>query len=176
MVRLAILVALTLTCGAVLGAEPLAPLVGRAHVIDGDTLDLRAPDQPPSPQPGVATAHAIRIRLNAIDAPEAKQTCRDEERRVFACGAEAAAALRRLVEGQSLRCEPRYLDRYGRTVATCYLGDVDVGQAMVRAGEAIAFRKYGMQYVPDEDETRAARRGLWRGEFTMPAEWRRGER
>jgi endonuclease YncB( thermonuclease family) len=139
-------------------------LTGRVRVVDGDTLDLD--------YGGVRT----RIRLNAIDAPEAKQTCRDEAGQPFACGAEAAAALRRIVEGQQLRCVPRYLDRYGRTVATCFFGTIDVGGRMVQLGEAVAFRKYGLDYLADEEQARAARRGLWRGEFTMPSDWRAGAR
>jgi endonuclease YncB( thermonuclease family) len=145
-------------------AELDGPLIGRAHVIDGDTLDL------------VDGAARVRIRLNAIDAPESRQTCRSEAWEPFQCGAEASATLRQMIEGRELRCDPLYLDRYRRTVATCFLGTVDIGRAMVRAGEAIAFRKYGLQYVPDEDQARAAHRGLWRGEFTMPADWRREHR
>jgi endonuclease YncB( thermonuclease family) len=93
----------------------------------------------------------------------------------YAFGAEAAAALRRLVEGREIRCAPRYLDRFGRTVATCFLGTLDIGGAMVSAGEAIAFRKYGLCSTSRTRQARA-RRGLWRGDFTMPADWRRDHR
>jgi endonuclease YncB( thermonuclease family) len=137
-----------------------ADLVGTARVVDGDTLDVEA----------------AGVRLHAMDAPEAAQDCRDDAGRRYACGAEAAGALRDLVEGHELRCEPRYADRYGRTVATCFLGGVDAGRRKVQLGEAVAFRKYGLDYVADADQARAARRGLWRGEFTMPADWRAGAR
>jgi endonuclease YncB( thermonuclease family) len=59
-------------------------------------------------------------------------------------------------------------------VATCFLESVDVDGRMVQLGEAVAFRKYGLDYVRDEDQARAARRGLWRGALTMPADWRAG--
>jgi endonuclease YncB( thermonuclease family) len=117
-------------------------VIGRAHVIDGDTLDV------------AGDGGTTRIRLNAIDAPERDQTCRDQTGGAFACGAEATAELRQLIEGREIQCEPRYLDRYRRTVATCFLGSVDIGRRMVRQ---VAFRKYGTQYVPDEDEARSPR-------------------
>src|SRR5690242_21096223 len=100
---------LLLSAAAFDGARA-ADLIGVAHVVDGDTLDL------------TSSGERTRIRLNAMDAPEARQTCRDQERRAYPCGAEASAALRRLIDGLELRCEPRYLDRYSRTVATCFLG------------------------------------------------------
>jgi endonuclease YncB( thermonuclease family) len=157
--RLTVIAALVFTFPCFAGE-----MVGTARVVDGDTLDLE--------KAGART----RIRLHAMDAPEARQVCRDDVGRRYGCGAEAADALRRLSHGHELRCEPRYPDRYGRIVATCFLGTVDVGRRMVQLGEAVAFRKYGVDYVADEDDARVARRGLWRGEFTMPAEWRAGWR
>ena len=43
-------------------------------------------------------------------------------------------------------------------------------------GWALAYRKYSMDYVGDEDAARAAGKGLWRGKFIPPWEWRRGKR
>jgi endonuclease YncB( thermonuclease family) len=51
-----------------------------------------------------------------MDAPEALQTCQNGTGGQYACGAEASAALRSMVDGRELRCEPRYIDRYRRTV------------------------------------------------------------
>jgi endonuclease YncB( thermonuclease family) len=44
---------------------------------------------------------------------------------------------------------------------------------MVRQGWAVAFVRYAKDYVALEEEARAARRGLWRGDFETPAEWRK---
>jgi endonuclease YncB( thermonuclease family) len=141
-----------------------ADLVGRGHVIDGDTLTLET-----------RGGASVTIRLAGIDAPEAAQTCSGATGAPFPCGDEASAALIRIIAGRELRCEPTpgARDRYRRTVATCFAGQVDVGREMVLAGEAVAFRRYSLAYVADEDQARVARRGLWRGEFTMPADWRR---
>jgi hypothetical protein len=57
-------------------------------------------------------------------------------------------------------------------VATCEVDGMDIGRWMVQHGHAIAYRKYSMMYVPDEDQARAAKVGLWAGEFQNPAEYR----
>ena len=47
---------------------------------------------------------------------------------------------------------------------------------MVAQGWAVAYRKYSTDYVSQETAAKAARRGLWRGDFVEPSRWRRGER
>ena len=47
---------------------------------------------------------------------------------------------------------------------------------MVLAGMALAYRKYGNDYISHEASAKAARRGLWSGQFIPPWEWRRGKR
>ena len=47
---------------------------------------------------------------------------------------------------------------------------------MVGEGWAVAYRQFSMEYVRDEGEAREARKGLWRGEFVMPWDWRRRKR
>ena len=47
---------------------------------------------------------------------------------------------------------------------------------MVSQGFALAYRKYSTAYVGQERAAKAARRGLWRGEFVAPWDWRRGKR
>lgn len=108
----------------------LAEIGGSAKVVDGDTI----------------VVNATRIRLEGIDAPEAGQTCgRQLSCRRHAsgmcdwpCGTEATAALSGLIEGKAVRCEARGADRYGRTLAVCFLGEQDVNAWMVRQGHAWA--------------------------------------
>lgn len=127
---------------------------GRAQVVDGDSLVLSG----------------RRLRLAGIDAPEITQTCRlgDAER---ACGREAKAVLLRLVGENPISCSIVGRDRYGRDLAECRAGDVDLNAAMVRAGHAVAFGNYESQ----EQLAQAERAGLWGMEFIRPAEWRRRE-
>jgi endonuclease YncB( thermonuclease family) len=130
-----------------------ADIVGPAKVVDGDSLEIGS----------------TRIRLNAIDAFEGTQTCGAER---WACGAAAAAKLRELIGGDSISCRPVDTDDYGRTVALCRRGAVDLGEAMVASGLAFAYRRYGDRYVAAEDAARAARRGAWQGGFEKPEAFR----
>lgn len=135
-------------------------LGGGARVIDGDTLQMG--DK--------------RIRLHGIDAPESKQTCL-RGRRVWACGAEAARALERMIGVSDLRCEQRDTDRYGRVVAECSVGRQNINAAMVRSGWAVAYRQYGgAAYAEDEAVARRRQVGIWAGRFVMPWDWRKGVR
>ena len=147
------------TAAALLAGGPGAAgtLAGRVTVIDGDTLEMRGE----------------RIRLFGMDAPESGQTCQTREGRAWRCGTQAARELDLLARGRTVTCETRDTDRYGRTVAICTAGGVDLGSALVAGGHAVAFRKYSKLYVPAEEAAKAAHRGLWAGEFEMPSEWRK---
>jgi endonuclease YncB( thermonuclease family) len=126
-------------------------------VVDGDTFDLQGE----------------RIRIHGIDAPEAGQTCIQDGRRV-SFGRQATWHLRRLVGISTPRCRRLELDRYGRTVAICLVGDVDLGAEMVRAGLARDYRQYSAGlYAKEEAEARAAGRGVWSASCEPPWDWRR---
>lgn len=132
-----------------------ADIVGRATVIDGDTIEIRNQ----------------RIRLFAVDAPESSQLCRAENK-PYRCGQRAALVLAEKIGERTVRCLERDIDRYQRVVAVCYLGSEDLDGWLVKEGWALAFRRYSLDYIAQEDEARAARRGIWRGEFEAPWEWR----
>lgn len=132
-------------------------VAGIASVIDGDTVEL----------------HGERIRLFGIDAPESSQLCEDASGQPYRCGQKAALALTDHIGRKTIRCEGKTRDRYDRLVAICYLGEEDLDGWMVSQGLALAFRKYSLRYVPEEDAAREAGRGLWAGQFTPPWEWRK---
>ena len=71
-----------------------------------------------------------------------------------------------------ITCKGDERDRYGRLIAVCYAGPYDLNANMVRQGWALAYRRYSMDYVDDENAAKVARKGLWRGEFVPPWEWR----
>ena len=135
-------------------------LTGKPQIIDGDTIEIAGE----------------RIRLHGIDAPETKQNCADENGKEWRCGQNAAWALARIIETHWVRCEGDKRDRYGRLIAKCFTGPYDVQAKMVRQGWAMAYRKYSMDYVPQETEAQASETGIWRGQFVLPWEWRRGKR
>ena len=159
------LVAFALAVG-LLGAQPWAAtlhqddaqgdIVGLARIVDGDTL----------------VVSETRIRLEGIDAPEAGQTCGRRLAGWWACGTEATAALASLIEGKPVRCLQRGRDKYGRALATCFLGAQDVNAWMVQHGHAWAFVRYSTTYVREEAEARAALRGVWQGASVPAWEYR----
>ncbi|HEY0438878.1 MAG TPA: thermonuclease family protein [Xanthobacteraceae bacterium] len=128
-----------------------ASISGTARIVDGDSLYV----------------DGTEIRLFGIDAPELHQTCQ-RGGRLWNCGADAAAALRAASAGKDIVCKPRERDRYGRTVAVCQAGGLDLGAAMIKGGYAVS---YG-GYEADEREARDARRGIWSSSFDNPAAWR----
>ena len=82
-----------------------------------------------------------------------------------------------IVGERPVACSERDRDRYGRIVAVCFddQGN-DIGRSMVKSGFAVAYREFSLDYVKEEEEARAERRGLWGSSFVMPWEWRRGKR
>ncbi len=137
----------------------LADISGAASVIDGDTIEI----------------HGQRIRLHGIDAPESGQVCLADGEE-YPCGQKAALALAEKIGRKPVTCEERDIDRYGRIVAVCCLGGDDLNEWLVSEGWALAYRRYSQDYVDEEHEARTARRGIWRGEFVAPWDWRRGAR
>ncbi len=125
---------------------------GSPHVIDGDTL-------------GMGQA---RIRLKGIDAPEMDQTCERDGANYF-CGKEARNILRSKIGRESIRCESAGKDQYGRVLARCYSGKLDLNGWMVQQGWAIAYGSYSRE----ENEARNNRQGLWAGQFVRPSLWRK---
>ena len=71
-----------------------------------------------------------------------------------------------------MTCREKDRDRYRRIVAVCYLGPKDLNAFMVSEGWALAYRRYSMDYVDDEEAAKSERKGIWRGEFVPPWKWR----
>ena len=99
----------------------LADITGPARIIDGDTIEIAGQ----------------RIRLNGIDAPESRQTC-VADGVTWPCGQSATAALAEFIGGMPVRCEGQGSDRYGRTIATCYVQGEDIEAWLVLNGWTLA--------------------------------------
>lgn len=146
-----LLLAVGLSAPTSIAAEPL---IGTARATDGDTLCVAG----------------VKVRLEGMDAPELRrgQRCRRDGQR-YNCGKDAKAALRHIVEGQRIECEPTYGDRYKRFVAVCRIDGKDIGDDMVRQGWAIDWPKYSNgKYNAAQDEAVGAKRGLWADGMTLP--------
>ncbi len=140
---------------ALLAFPAHADIVGKARVIDGDTLEIAGQ----------------RIRLHGIDAPESKQTCWVGATE-WACGREAAFALAYETGMHWVTCRAKG-GGGGGAAYVCTVGHRDLGARMVGAGWALAVGGDAAAYAGEETAARAARRGIWRGEFVPPWEWRK---
>ena len=85
----------------------------------------------------------------------------------------AALALQDLVSRRTVTCDERDVDRYGRLVGRCLVGEVDINEWLVAQRLALAYRRYSNDYVAAEDAARPAGRGMWAGTFEPPWDWRR---
>ena len=142
-----------------ISSAAVADITGSAYVIDGDTIDISD----------------VRIRLNGIDTPEIEQTCRTNGL-IWHCGVEATKVMRHLTKGKTVTCIGNTKDQYGRLIANCFIGNLNLNATMVEAGMALAYRYYSLEYVEQEDFARETKQGLWSGEFIAPWDWRKGER
>ena len=136
--------------------DKIEEISGRAQVVDGDTIRI----------------NDITIRLFGIDAPEAKQNCLDEDGNKWECGGKSSALLTSLVDNKLVRCERRDVDQYGRLVAVCFDGQLDLNGSMVSNGLAVAYRDYSSDYIDEESSAKNASTGMWVGKFEYPWDWR----
>lgn len=141
-----------------LTGTPVLACVGKVvGVTDGDTIKVLCD--------GVET----KVRLNQIDTPERGQ----------AFGSKAKEVLSNLVFNRTVRLEIVDTDKYGRSVATVWVGDMDANREMVRLGFAWAYRKYlqDQTLIEVETEAKSSRRGLWADPNPIPPwEFRKAKR
>ena len=140
-----------------LGLKAYADLSGPAVIVDGDTLSISG----------------NKVSLHGVDAPEQDQTCRINGV-IWSCGYKAAEAVREWTYTKEVRCVGNQKDQYGTLVANCFVSGYNLNARIVSEGLGLADRKYSEQYIPEEDQARKARKGLWAGEFVAPWDWRPG--
>lgn len=124
-------------------------------IIDGDTIEVRGPAKRPQ-----------RVRLQGIDAPEARQ----------AFGPQARERLTALVGGKVVTVTTDQRDRHGRTLGKVSLAGEDVGLTLVREGYAWWYRDYAADqglldrvlYPLAEVQARWGNLGLWRDPDPLP--------
>jgi endonuclease YncB( thermonuclease family) len=113
-----------------------------------------------------------KVRFAGIDAPEKGQ----------AFGTASKENLSRLIFDRRVEARCHKRDRYGREVCAVYVGMSDVGLEQIRAGMAWWYREYAYEqpaqerlaYRDEEENAKAARRGLWKdAERVPPWEYRR---
>ncbi len=145
--------------GSALPPPEAQTIIGRATVVDGDTIKIRDKS----------------IRLFGVDALESGQHCVADGKRQR-CAQRAALALADKIGARNVACEKVDRDRYGRIVGVCHAGGVNLNAWLVAEGWALAYRRYSRLYVEAEQIARFARKGIWRTRFVKPWDARRGER
>ena len=106
-------------------------------VIDGDTIKI----------------NGERIRFSGIDAPETnylgkKQLCYLNEVKIF-CGKLSTEKLIEKIGNNSVSCErEKNKDRYGRTVAECFVNGESLSKFLVRTGYAFDYAIYSKKNIP----------------------------
>ncbi len=140
------------------------------RVVDGDSLEVK--------YGGLFSflRRPFAVRLYGIDAPELAQPY----------GAEARRELASLVRRGGVRMEEIAIDRYGRCVGLLYRPrqgrQQSINRAMVQAGYAYWYRRYGGQQLgfPEaEAEAKTRRRGVWQdrqGSRQRPWDYRADQR
>lgn len=142
--------ALSALAAATLFASAGATAVsGKARVLDGDTLEIGGQ----------------RWQLYGVQAPGLDQVCHRAGQE-YACGKTARAMLWTLVGGRDVSCAP--IGPTESAAAICTAGDTSLNEAMVAAGWALAEPAGALPYEQLQQLAKAARRGLWSGEFDRP--------
>ena len=132
------------------------PITGVPQVLDGDTIQIGT----------------TRIRLFGIDAFEGEQMCEGPGSQRYGCGGKATRALTELIAAEFTVCVPKGTDVYGRLLAICRVKTIDLSAAMARQGHALAYVKYALDYVFEEQQAKQERAGAWAGSFVPPWEFR----
>ena len=94
----------------------LAAICGTPQAIDGDTLRFGKQS----------------VRLWGVDAEELNERN----------GPNARQALQNLVSYKTVRCQTVSIDKYGRHVGRCYVGDLYVNKEIIARGAALDCRRY----------------------------------
>lgn len=159
------LVAVAALLAAPLGFAPAPALAqdvvtGAARVVDGDIIMV----------------DKQRVILWAVDAPERTQKCKVGSLD-WACYEAARRGLGEIIASGEASCtltadKP---DQFNRRYGVCTSAGKDVGGEMVRLGYARAYTDQGPDYLPQEDEAKAAKAGIWQdgADVIDPWEWRK---
>ena len=125
-------------------------------IVDGDTIRV----------------DGEKIRFTGIDAPELRQTCVKKDE-VLPCGEFSKTLLEDLIQDKKVSCVREGNDRYGRTLAECYINEQSLSSFLVRSGYAFAYRQYSKKFIEDEEYAKINANGMWDTEFQFPWNFRK---
>lgn len=149
-----------LFCAALPGPAAAQDLAGRAQALQADQLIV----------------NGARISLFGIDAPDP-----DQDRQCtlgtqnFGCYSNARRQLQILLDEGPVACIDSGKRNYVNfPYMTCTIAGKDIGEAMVRTGNALAFLPQSNKYADAEKAAKADKVGIWQTgiRFKIPWEWR----
>lgn len=124
----------------------------------------------------------VTYKLDGIDAPEVDQMCIDNHADAWTCGIEARNQLTALIKGRNVRCEdvnekPNTANNRKKRVGICTAeGDtMNLNQQLVGTGFAVSGNSIKGYYRDDEAVAKEDSKGLWKGCFVAPQEFRLGK-
>ena len=125
---------------------------------------------------GALQLAGVTFRLDGIDTPAFDQMCIDEHADAWTCGAAARDQLIKLIDDRQVRCEdlgadPVYKKRH-LGVCTVEGETASLNQLLVRSGFALSLDAKG-KFKDEETSAKNDRRGLWKGCFVAPQDFRR---
>jgi endonuclease YncB( thermonuclease family) len=125
---------------------------------------------------GIIQLDGVTYRLDGIDPPALDQICIDEHADAWTCGVDARDRLTKLLGDRQLRCDDLGADpAYGKRhlgVCTVEGETASLNQLMVRNGFALGLDPQG-KFRSEEIAAKDDRRGLWKGCFVAPQDFRR---
>jgi endonuclease YncB( thermonuclease family) len=121
----------------------------------------------------------ITYRLEGTDAPELDQICINDQADPWSCGLDARDQLIKIIGGRIVRCDDLGPDKVTRKrhIGLCRIeGETaSLNQLLVRSGFALDFEPSAKgRFLQDEASARDDKRGLWKGCFVAPDEFRMG--
>ena len=130
---------------------------------------------------GTIDVAAVTYRLDGIDAPPLDQICIDDHADTWACGVDARDRLTSLVGGHEVRCEDLGQEatykKWHIGICTVTGETTSLNQLLVQQGLALNFEpSVRGRFKADEADARDNRRGLWKGCFVAPQEFRGGRK
>ncbi len=120
----------------------------------------------------------VTYKLDGIDAPELDQMCIDDHADPWSCGIDARERLSSLINKRDVHCEDLGpLSTTKRHLGTCTAAGetASLNRQMVQEGFALEGSGKS-QFKDDEAGAKDERRGLWKGCFVAPQEFRIGKK
>jgi endonuclease YncB( thermonuclease family) len=123
----------------------------------------------------------ITYRLDGIDAPDLDQVCIDDHADPWTCGVDARDQLAKLIGQRPVQCSDQGPDRNHRRrhrgVCTVEGETISLNQLLVQQGLAVSLEPATSSPLRDDEAgAKSDGRGLWKGCFVSPEEFRHGNK